>query len=270
MSRPEFTSRQRIVYDLVAAAALKGQPCPTNETILARLKPCATDAPAHTLGELEELGHIAIERGPRWRVVTIVATGAVTARPFGAPPAPEDRMPATIGRPELAPGERRRAYSDSVTASPVLTRAADRGDRAAVRHPAPIAPPPPTPVADPPSPVAPTPPPCLEEEPPVSQTITHSPLAGPTITRELPSAAADDRADAAAQVVTMPATPALSADVAFSDGELKLTIYLSTDPGPMREFRPFIIVPLDDMRALELLGTASIALRDWRAAQVAA
>lgn len=70
--------------------------------------------------------------------------------------------------------------------------------------------------------------------------------------------------------VTLPAGPFLSADVAFVEGEIRLTVYLSTDPGPLREFRPFIIVPLDEMHALELGGTCMIALRDARQAREAA
>jgi hypothetical protein len=39
---------------------------------------------------------------------------------------------------------------------------------------------------------------------------------------------------------------------------------LSPDPGPMREFRPFLDVDLDEAHATELLGKLTLALETMR------
>lgn len=48
------------------------------------------------------------------------------------------------------------------------------------------------------------------------------------------------------------------------DGNICVRVMLSTDPGAMRVFRPFLDVDLDEAHATELLGKLSIALRDRR------
>ena len=55
------------------------------------------------------------------------------------------------------------------------------------------------------------------------------------------------------------------------ENEIELTVFVSTDQTPMKEFRPVLTCRLDEMHALELFGTLSIAmarLRERREATV--
>ncbi|MBI0530066.1 hypothetical protein [Sphingomonas sp. TX0522] len=43
--------------------------------------------------------------------------------------------------------------------------------------------------------------------------------------------------------------------------EVRLSVLLSTDPGPVREFRPFLDVTLDEAHAIMLFGELGLALQ---------
>jgi hypothetical protein len=53
-------------------------------------------------------------------------------------------------------------------------------------------------------------------------------------------------------------------DVVDEENVVRLSLHLSTDIGPMRAFRRFLDVDLDEAHATELLGKLAIALRDLR------
>jgi hypothetical protein len=56
-----------------------------------------------------------------------------------------------------------------------------------------------------------------------------------------------------------------STEVNVVDGDrLVVAVMLSLDPGPLREFRPFLDVELDEAQATELLGKLSLALMTVR------
>jgi hypothetical protein len=55
-----------------------------------------------------------------------------------------------------------------------------------------------------------------------------------------------------------------STEVAVEGDEVVVKLMLSMDPGPMREFRPFLDVPLDEANATELLCKLSTALAKLR------
>ena len=44
------------------------------------------------------------------------------------------------------------------------------------------------------------------------------------------------------------------------DGRIRVTVLLSTNPGPLRTFRPFLELDVDEAHATELLGKLSLAL----------
>lgn len=48
---------------------------------------------------------------------------------------------------------------------------------------------------------------------------------------------------------------------------VRVNLMLSLDPGPVREFRPFLEFDLDEAHATELLGMLTIALRSIREAK---
>lgn len=52
-----------------------------------------------------------------------------------------------------------------------------------------------------------------------------------------------------------------------ADDVVVVSAMLSLDAGPMREFRPFLDIALDEAHATELLGKLTIALRDLRERQ---
>lgn len=52
------------------------------------------------------------------------------------------------------------------------------------------------------------------------------------------------------------------------DGKLiRVSLLLSVDPGPMKEFRPFLDFDLDESHATQLLGGLVMALREARKLQ---
>jgi hypothetical protein len=51
----------------------------------------------------------------------------------------------------------------------------------------------------------------------------------------------------------------------LEEGEIKLTLWETTDPGPMKEWKPARSFPLDEAHATELLGTLALALEKRRA-----
>ena len=48
------------------------------------------------------------------------------------------------------------------------------------------------------------------------------------------------------------------------DTGIRITVLLSTDPGPLRTFRPFLELDVDEAHATELLGKLSLALAQRR------
>jgi hypothetical protein len=47
-------------------------------------------------------------------------------------------------------------------------------------------------------------------------------------------------------------------------GEIELTLWETTDPGPLREWKPARAFPIDEAHATELLGTLALALEKKR------
>jgi hypothetical protein len=64
--------------------------------------------------------------------------------------------------------------------------------------------------------------------------------------------------------VTPPAS-AWSTNVVATATGVRVTIMLTTDTTPMKEFRPFLDVDLDEAHATELLGNLMRGLADFRA-----
>lgn len=58
-------------------------------------------------------------------------------------------------------------------------------------------------------------------------------------------------------------------DIVDDEHIIRVSLMLSLDPGPMREFRPFLDVDLDETHALELFGALGFALDRLRAARSA-
>ena len=53
-------------------------------------------------------------------------------------------------------------------------------------------------------------------------------------------------------------------DINGGEDLVRVQLLLSTDPGPMREFRHFLSVDLDEAHAAELFGKLGLALRRLR------
>lgn len=77
--------RDRVVYAMLVRAAEAGEPCPCNAEIAAVLGSTSVGAASECVSRLERDGWIAVERGNRQRVVTILATGRRTAGVIAAP-----------------------------------------------------------------------------------------------------------------------------------------------------------------------------------------
>ena len=219
-----------------------GEPCPMNGAIAKRYNFASDSAGAKMIADLEGHGLIAVDRflvGNRsHRVVTIVSTGQSTKRPEGPPPSV--RPERSVKRPDAdAP-----AKPDRMDRILTAARAA-RGPGPAPQPPVELE----RPTVD------------LVPEPSITPIAADPPI-------EQEEAALPPSATTPADVARsyLAATPGLKAEVEFVDGEMRLTVWLSTDRGPLREFRPFITFALDEAHATELLGSTAIALRDARKA----
>ena len=73
----------KTVLDAIAAAAAEGRLCPTNETLVGLLRYDTKKMAIACVKRLEAAGLITVRRWQTARQVTIVATGATTARPAG-------------------------------------------------------------------------------------------------------------------------------------------------------------------------------------------
>lgn len=51
---------------------------------------------------------------------------------------------------------------------------------------------------------------------------------------------------------------------AIDGGTMAVSVFISFDPGPMRAFRPYLTVELDEAHATELLGTTALAVERMR------
>lgn len=69
---------EQIILDMIAAAAGRGEPCPSNAMIGAALGRSPQSALV-ILNRMEKAGTIAVRRSSQSRIVTIVATGVTTA-----------------------------------------------------------------------------------------------------------------------------------------------------------------------------------------------
>ncbi len=79
-----MNATQRRVHDILAAAAARGAPCPTNSEIGDACGMLATSC-GGTVVQLRKLGLITIRSLHKARQVTIVSTGATTAAIDAAP-----------------------------------------------------------------------------------------------------------------------------------------------------------------------------------------
>lgn len=59
-------------------------------------------------------------------------------------------------------------------------------------------------------------------------------------------------------------------DIIDAEQIIRVSLMLSLDAGPLREFRPFLDVDLDEAHALELFGALGFALDRLRTARSAA
>lgn len=104
----------RVAYDLIFAAAERGLPCPTNETISAAIGAQSLSSAANAVNALMFAGLIEVKRGGSNRVVTVVETGKATAGEVKAPhwrergllvPSAEDAPPIAAGPTQVAGGD---------------------------------------------------------------------------------------------------------------------------------------------------------------------
>jgi DNA-binding MarR family transcriptional regulator len=79
VGRPRGTADMRVLT-VLSEAAERGDPCPTNEDIAARLGMHSKSNIGAYIGRLRDDGVIDVDTASRYRVVTIVATGRSTAR----------------------------------------------------------------------------------------------------------------------------------------------------------------------------------------------
>lgn len=93
----------RVAYDLIFAAAERGLPCPSNETISAAIGAQSLSSAVNAVNALMFAGLIDVKRGGTNRVVTIIETGKATAGHVKAPhwrergllvPSADDATPA--------------------------------------------------------------------------------------------------------------------------------------------------------------------------------
>jgi SOS-response transcriptional repressor LexA len=81
-----LTERQQRLYDSIAAAARRGEVCPTNKAIAAASGLVSASAVADALGRLQRKGKLRVERFNRARVVHLPELGLKTATPPVASP----------------------------------------------------------------------------------------------------------------------------------------------------------------------------------------
>lgn len=248
MNTDFLTTRQRQLYSWLVEIANIGEPAPAVPAMRRRIGASQDNYALTALNALEECGLIKIEGDGKARVITIVETGKSTKRLEAKP----EQTPTERPTP---PVRRASAKGDPMERILAIGRAVDRQraqSTVATTPPAPPAPPlqPPTAVK-PPAARAPA------EQP------TRAPLPSPSPSKEIE---VSEQNSTPADIAAAPSLAGLNADVSFHDGELRLTIWLSTDAGPAKRFRPFLTVPLDEIGATELLGTTAIALRDARQA----
>ncbi|WP_142851027.1 hypothetical protein [Telmatospirillum sp. J64-1] len=99
ISADHLTGRLRDLYDLLAAAAEAGLPCPSNTDLMDK----GIVVGDHTrcteaLQRLSKMGLIKIEAGVNWRRVTVLATGKATAKSNGSRQGRVRRMaPSALG-----------------------------------------------------------------------------------------------------------------------------------------------------------------------------
>lgn len=84
--RHDGTAKQAKVLSALAAAASRGEACPTNAQLADLLHMISTSSACGIVTALERRGLIKVERFGAARQVTIVATGKATSRPANARP----------------------------------------------------------------------------------------------------------------------------------------------------------------------------------------
>ncbi|MFZ5705704.1 MAG: hypothetical protein ACOY5R_10600 [Pseudomonadota bacterium] len=87
--------RTRLIYRMLVDAAEAGRPCPSNADIAAQTSGDARSYGTYALQQLEQMGLIRIHRSHNARIVTIVATGKVTADPDTVPTPKQSRLSAS-------------------------------------------------------------------------------------------------------------------------------------------------------------------------------
>lgn len=70
---------QKTLYEWLEDCAERNFPCPRNQEIQDHFGFGSAVSASHLIAELEEMGLIAVARGPNTRNVTIIATGKQTA-----------------------------------------------------------------------------------------------------------------------------------------------------------------------------------------------
>ena len=69
----------QIVLRMIERAAASGDKCPTNADIAEAIQSASVGTSARIVGQLEKRGLIEVKRFGASRIVTVVATGAITA-----------------------------------------------------------------------------------------------------------------------------------------------------------------------------------------------
>lgn len=104
-----MTPREKLAFDAIVLAAERGEPCPSNADLCGVAGLQSVGLTSTIVSRLESQGYVAIQRGHRARVVTIVATGQRTAGTIATPHFTESLTPE--GRAELAARKSRNAKS---------------------------------------------------------------------------------------------------------------------------------------------------------------
>ena len=117
--RTSPAEKKRIVYAMLRKAAEMGDECPSNNVLCAAIDATSVGTPSVIVSKLEAEGLIKVDRGRRWRRVTIVETGKSTAS-YHTP----GHLVEANQRRRSAAYQRRERFADLVAEHGTVTAAA--------------------------------------------------------------------------------------------------------------------------------------------------